>query len=226
MNVAPDTIVLWSDIACPWATLAVHRLRTERARAGLTDRIRIDHRAFPLELVNSRPTPMRVLSAEVPVVGQLAPSFGWQVWQAPDAEWPVTTLPALEAVQAAKDQGLAASEALDFGLRRALFTASRCISMRHVVLDVAESLPEVDAEALAQALDDGRARATVIADWHDAEKNEVKGSPHFFLFDGSDLPNPGITMHWEGSHGRGFPVVDVDDDSIYARLLQRAAAAA
>src|SRR5437868_3729976 len=134
MNVAPGTIVVWSDIACPWATLAVHRLHQARARLGLDDRTVLDHRAFPLELVNSRCTPRRVLAAEVPVAGALAPEFGWKVWQGPESEWPVTTLLALEAVQAAKEQSLWASEALDVALRRAFFADSRCISMRHVVL--------------------------------------------------------------------------------------------
>jgi predicted DsbA family dithiol-disulfide isomerase len=183
----------------------------------------LDHRAFPLELVNGRCTPRRILSAEVPVVGALAPDFGWQVWQAPDSEWPVTTLPALEAVQAAKEQSMEASEALDLALRRAFFAESRCISMRHVVLDVAALTPGVDSDALAKALDNGNARHAVVQQWHDAVDGPVKGSPHLFLCDGSDVANPGITMHWEGDHGRGFPVVDSDDPSVFEDLLRRSA---
>src|SRR4051794_3624603 len=114
MDVAQGTIVVWSEIACPWATLAMHRLRAKRAELGLQGHVVLDHRAFPLELVNGRCTPKRILSAEVPVVGALAPEFGWQMWQAPNSEWPVTTVPALEAVQAAKEQSVDASEALDF----------------------------------------------------------------------------------------------------------------
>jgi predicted DsbA family dithiol-disulfide isomerase len=219
----PGTIVLWSDIACPWATVAAHRLRSERSRLGLDDRVVLDHRAFPLELVNGRCTPRRILGAEVPVAGALTPDFGWQVWRAPESEWPVTTLPALEAVQAAKAQGLAASDALDYALRRAFFAESRCISMRHVVLDVAASVDGLDADELAAALDDGRARHDVVEQWHEAEDGPVKGSPHLFLPDGSDVANPGITLHWEGEHGSGFPVVDSDEPSIYETLLRRAA---
>jgi len=221
VRIAPGTIVIWSDLACPWATLAVHRLRTTRTRMGLDDRVVLDHRAFPLELVNGRCTPRKVLAAEVPVVGRLGPEFGWKVWQAPESEWPVTTLPALEAVQAAKEQGLRASEDLDHALRRALFADSRCISMRHVVLDVAKSVASIDLDALTKALDDGRARHQVIDQWHEAVDGPVIGSPHLFLPDGTDEPNPGIAMHWEGEHGTGFPVVDRDDASIYERLLER-----
>lgn len=223
MGVAPGTIVVWSDIACPWATLAVHRLHTTRARLGLDERVRLDHRAFPLELFNERSTPRKVLAAEVPVVGGRAPDFGWQLWQAPESEWPVTTLPALEAVQAAKEQSLEASEQLDYALRRAFFVESRCISTRHVILAVAEGCPAVDVDLLAKAFDDGRARRTVIEHKEEAERHHVQGSPHLFLPDGSDAHNPGIEMHWEGAHGRGFPVIDADDPSVYERLLRHAA---
>jgi len=214
-------IVVWSDLACPWATLAVHRFHRERSRLALDERVVLDHRAFPLELVNGRCTPKRILAVEVPVVGALAPEFGWQVWQAPDSEWPVTTLPALEAVQAAKEQSLEASEALDLALRRALFAESRCISMRHVVLDVAAMTPEVDSDALAKALDNGTARHAVVEQWREAvDSASVKGSPHFFLPDGTDVANPGITMHWEGEQGQGFPVVDADDPAIFEEPLR------
>ena len=223
MHVAQGTIVVWSDIACPWATLAVHRLHVERTRLDLDEQVVLDHRAFPLELVNSRPTPRKTLAAEVPAVGALAPEFGWQVWQAPDSEWPVTTLLALEAVQAAKEQGLEASEALDLALRRALFAESRCISMRHVVLGVAQTVRAVDADALEKALDNGRARHAVMQQWHDAVDGPVNGSPHLFLPDGTDIANPGVTLHWEGGHGHGFPVVDRDDPSVYEQLLRTAA---
>ncbi|MBW3645362.1 MAG: DsbA family protein [Actinobacteria bacterium] len=223
IDVTPGTILVFSDIACPWAGVAVHRLHACRSRLGLDGEVELDHHAFPLELVNQRPISKRVFDAEVPVAGALVPDAGWQMWQRPAAEWPVTTLPALEAVQAAKAQGLAASAALDLALRRALFAESRCISLRPVVLEVARSCPEVDVTALAEALDDGRARRQVMDDLEWAQTDEVQGSPHLFLADGSDTHNPGVELHWLGAHGRGFPVVDTDDPSVYDDLLRRAA---
>ena len=47
----------------------------------------------------------------------------------------------------------------------------------------------------------------------------VKGSPHLFLPDGTDVHNPGMELHWEGEHGIGFPVVDADDPEVYTCLL-------
>jgi predicted DsbA family dithiol-disulfide isomerase len=219
---AAGTVVVYSDIGCPWAHLAVHRLLVARHRLGLDGRVGIDHRAFPLEVFNRRPTPKRILDAEIPVAGALDPDAGWQPWQDEAHRWPVTTLPALEAVQAAKEQGLDASERLDRALRLALFAESRCISLRHVIFEVAEKCRGVDADALAEAFDSGRHRRDVVDQAAVAESDEVAGSPHLFLADGTDVHNPGVDFHWVGEPGTGFPVVTADDTSVYDSLLRRA----
>jgi predicted DsbA family dithiol-disulfide isomerase len=222
--VAPGTVAVYSDVGCPWAHLAVYRLHATRRRLGLEDAVTFDHRAFSLEVVNERPTPWRILSAEIPVVGGLDPDAGWQVWQAEPVTWPVTTLPALEAVQAAKEQSLGASERLDRALRVALFGQSKCISMRHVILEVAADAG-LDVSALQDALDEGRARRAVFDQQQAASSDDVQGSPHLFLADGTDVHNPGIQMEWAGEHGQGFPVVSKDDPGVYEDLLRRAAEA-
>jgi hypothetical protein len=50
----------------------------------------------------------------------------------------------------------------------------------------------------------------------------IQGSPHLFLPDGTDVHNPGVTMHWVGPKPGGFPVVDAHDPSVYEDLLTRA----
>jgi predicted DsbA family dithiol-disulfide isomerase len=172
---------------------------------------------------NSQPTPKQILDAEIPVAGGLDPSAGWQMWQGPDHEYPVTTLPALEAVQAAKEQSLKGSETLDRALRRAFFAESKTIAMRDVILEVARGCEGLDENELVAALDDGRARARILEQKTEAEEGSVDGSPHVFLADGADVHNPGIEMEWHGDHGKGFPIVNKDDPSIYEDLLQRAA---
>lgn len=193
-----------------------------REQLGFDGQVALDHRAFPLELLNRQPTPKRSLDAEVAVVGSLDPAAGWQPWQDEAYHWPVTMLPALEAVQAAKDQGLEASEALDRALRRAFFAESRCISMRHVLLEVAEKCDGVDADELAEALDSGRHRRSIMDQLAVAASDKVAGSPHFFLADGSDVHNPGIEMPWERGPDTGFPVVTADP-AVYYDLVRRAA---
>ena len=224
IQVDPGTIVVYADLGCPWAHLAVHRLHGARSDLGLEERVLFDIRPFPLELFNEQPTPKLILDAETVAVGTVDPSAGWQVWQGDAHGYPVTTLPPMEAVEAAKEQGLRASEELDRALRAAFFGRSECISLRHVIRDVAAGCTHVDADKLLDALDDGRARPAIFEHARVASSDEVKGSPHVFLADGTEAHNPGIEMHWEGDHGRGFPVIDSFRPETYEELLRRAAA--
>jgi hypothetical protein len=155
----------------------------------------------------------------VPVASELAPRAGWQAWNAPDHAWPATMLPPMEAVQAAKLQSLAAAEELDRGLRRAFFGESRCISLRHVMLEVANECESVDLAALADALDDGRARRAVMDDYATARGDEILGSAHLFAPDGTDAQNPGITIGWSGD----APVIEQDDPDAIGDFVRRAA---
>ncbi|MEO8511521.1 MAG: hypothetical protein ABI534_09790 [Chloroflexota bacterium] len=225
MHVAPRTIVIFSDLSCPWAHAAIWRVWDARRRLGLADTVSFDHRVFPLELFNSEPTPRATHDGEWPVVASLAPRAGWGPWRGRSDAWPTTTLPAMEAVQAAKAQSLEASAALDRGLRRAFFGESRCISLRHVILEVANETELVDVAALAAALDDGRARSAIFEQWEVARTDAVDGSPHFFLPDGTNVQNPGVVMRWEGDDGQGggFPVIDSNDPTAYDDLVRRAA---
>ncbi|MGH3764573.1 MAG: DsbA family oxidoreductase [Pseudonocardiaceae bacterium] len=219
-----QTIVIYSDLWCSFAHLAVHRLHTSRHKLGLDAVVSFDHRAFPLELLNGASSPRPGTDSEVAAIGRLDPAAGWRLWQAPDWAYPSTSLPALEAVQAAKEQGLTASEALDLGLRRAFWVESRNISLRPVILAVAAGTGIVDADELADALDVGRARRQLMDQYQIARSDKVACSPHLFLPDGTDHPNPGVTVHYTGDYGIGFPIATTDEPTIYEELLNRAAA--
>ncbi|MFE5911380.1 DsbA family protein [Streptomyces wedmorensis] len=216
-------ITVFSDIWCSFAHIAVHRLHATRARLGLEERVSFDLRAFPLELLNDAPSPRPGTDSEVARMASLEPAAGWQLWQAKDWLYPTTTLPALEAVLAAKEQSLNASEQLDLGLRRAFWAESRCISHRKVILDVAADTGVVDVDALAEALDDGRARRTLADQAAVSRTDRVNCSPHLFLPDGSDHANPGVDVGWEGAYGVGWPVIASDDPKVFEGLLLRAA---
>ncbi|MBM7810345.1 DsbA family oxidoreductase [Saccharothrix algeriensis] len=224
-EVRPGTIVIYTDIGCPWSTVAVVRLLRAREEAGLVDRVSLDHRTFLLEDVNGVPTPKRLVESEIPAVGALEPDLGWKLWQADPATWPVTTAPASEAVHAAKEQSPRAAEELDLALRTALFRDSRCVSLRHEIVDIARKCPNVDADALGEALDDGRARGPMMRDYR-ANRDAVRGCPHLFFADGHDVLNPGVGLKWVGEPDTGFPVVEHDDPGVYADLVRRAAATA
>jgi predicted DsbA family dithiol-disulfide isomerase len=219
MEVARGTIAVWSDLGCPWSHVVVWRLWDARRRLGLADRVRFDHHAFPLELFNREPTPRQRVDAEWPVAERLAPRAGWQPWSARPDTYPVTLLPPMEAVLAAKEQSLAASEELDRGLRRAFFAESRCISLRHVILEVASACDSLDVATLAEALDSGRSRPALIADWATARGDEVQGSAHLFLADGMNAENPGIEVAWDGDIG----TITRDDPAAIDAFVARAA---
>ena len=215
-NPDPRVITVWSDVGCPWASLALHTLHAAAQDRDLE--LRIDHRAFPLELVNREPTPKAGHDAEVVAIGAVRPQLGWSTWAAPDATYPVTTLPALEAVQAAKRPevgGLAASDELDTALRRAFFAEHRCISLHSVIEDVARACRLVDTEALAVLLREGAGRREVYRQLDVAQAEEVPGSPTLFRASGPAGANPGVDLE----HVGGFPRINRYDPGWAERLL-------
>jgi predicted DsbA family dithiol-disulfide isomerase len=216
------TVTVWSDIGCPWASLALHTLRAAARERGVP--LRIDHRAFPLELFNEAPTPKGILDAEIAQIAAVRPELGWKLWDAPAWQWPATLLPALEAVQAAKAEevgGLAASDELDAALRHAFYAQARCISMPHVILDVAAECASVDRAALAAAIAAGSGRSQVYRDWRIAQGPDVQGSPHLFAAGGYARHNPGATYHWTGRPPTGFPRLETYDPDWAEELLDR-----
>jgi len=219
-HVDEGTIVVYSDVSCAFAHLCVHRLHEARERTGAD--VRFVHRPFLLEEVNEFPIPKHFLDSEVPQIAPLDIEAGWKVWSELPERWPVSTLLAMEAVRAAAAQSPDAHEQLDRALRVAFFRDHRCITLRHVVLDVAEGCPAVDAGALADDLDAGAHRAALIADHREALRF-VTGSPHLFLPDGSEVHNPGIEVSWSGDQGRGYPSVSVADAGVHERLVRQAA---
>jgi predicted DsbA family dithiol-disulfide isomerase len=221
--VAPGTIQIWSDLLCPFAHVAVHRLWQARERLGLTDRVEFDHHAFPLELFDG-PHPRRGTDTEAVGIGQVAPDAGFRIWTGPDDQYPHTILLAIEAILAAKAQSLRASEHLDRALRKAFWVESRSISHRQVILDVAGELDgSCDVDRLAADLDSGTYRRALMDDFAVSQTEEVRGSPHLFFADGTDAHNPGISVHWEGPWAAGYPVVDDDDPKVYDDIVRRAA---
>jgi predicted DsbA family dithiol-disulfide isomerase len=217
---AAGTIQVWSDLLDPFALVAIHRLTEVRDQLGLADTVRLDHHAFPLELFNG-PHPRQGTDSEAVGLGHIEPQAGFRLWTAADWLYPSTVLLASEAVLAAKEQGLRASEDLDRALRRGFWTESRSIAHRQVILELAAETGTVDVDALAGELDSGRHRAALMTDYAIAQSDAVNGSAHFFFADGSDVHNPGVTVHWEGPWAAGFPVVDKYDPSWAEAALRR-----
>lgn len=207
-----------SDIGCPWAHIAVHRISEEIRARGLGSELPLDHRAFPLELVDGHPTSKSMIDQVIEIGLRIEPAAGWSH---PDDPWrfPVTTLPALEAVQAAKAQGPGLSAELDRALRRAVFAEWRCISVFPVVFEVAAQVDGLDLGQLDEEIRSGRPRSEL---WNDLDHlaSEVPGSPTFVLPDGTIEFNPGVEVEWS----EDGPTVTQDDRSAVADLITRALA--
>lgn len=223
VHVTDFAIVVYSDVGCPWANVAVQRLSRTLLDMGLDREISIDHRAFSLELINDQPLPSDVLNAEIPTLRELEPAAPW-----PDGVGPwrftTSTLVALEAVQAAKEQGVEASVRLDKAFRRAMFADLAQLETSQQVIEIARNVDGIDVDALEDALRAGRGRSDVRRHTAESKSDLVTGSPTLILPDGSAHPNPGISMHWEDKPGERL-VVDSDDPDVYVRLVERTLAA-
>lgn len=204
-------IEVWSDIHCPWAAVAVHRLRTARDRHGLD--VVFDQRAWPLEWVNESGTPRHIVVPESAVLANHEPS----VFSAFRGEsWPSTFLPAFELVAAARRAlGLRAAEDVDYALRLRFFRESADVSLRHELARACDDAG-IDTAAVMAAWESEPVRADVVADYERSKGLAIQGSPQVFWPDGSTDHNPGMTDHeWV----RGIPRITSSDPEAAERLL-------
>lgn len=215
----PGALVFRSDVLCPWATVALIRLRRARAELGLGElTLPIVHLAHSIELRFGAPIPRRIVDAEVVLCAAAEPEFGWSPWFGPLDEFPISSLLALEAVQAARIQSETAAEQLDLELRRAFFARSRSITMRHEVLAAARSC-DLDADGLGEVLDSGVARPAVLR-----QSREGHCSGVVVLPEGSEHCNPGVRTDWIGTKlPQVVPRVLTDDPSLVRELVATAA---
>jgi len=199
-------IALYADLACPYAYIAAYRLR--KLRDEYRGRLVIEHKSLPLEYVNRQPTPKPVLDSECPLLMLAEPELAWEPWHAPLSEWPVTLWPAFEAVKCAERQDLTLADDLDWAIRTAFFAASRCVSMRHILLELAERVG-LAMDRFMRDFDSGQAKALVMADAREGgERLKVPGSPTVVLPSG---------RHIGDAAGLGLPEVLVDEQG-YGRV--------
>ena len=222
VTVVPGTIAVFSDLTCPFAHVAIHRLFETRTRLGLDD----NRPARPSRLPDRTPErrsrhPAR-LGLRDPGSGRPRAGRRLANLARPRLPHPSTVLPAFEAVQAAKAQSLAISERLDRALRCAFWAQSRPIHLHNELITVASTVDGIDVDDLDRALRRGTYRHRIFDDLDVVRSGAVSMSPHLFLPNGTDIANPGIQLHWQGPWAAGFPVIDSDDPGIYEALLRTA----
>lgn len=220
------TVEFFSDLHCPHAYLTRYRLREIEDEYG--DQVQLRSRCLSIELYSENPTPKRILDNETPMLAQLEDGLPYEPW--PDArisKWPVTFLPAFEAVKAAEALDATKAWDLDWRIREAFYAEHACVSMRWVLADLAEDVG-LDREAFLDEWDSGHHRRTVIAESEEGWYGEgFTHSPSIRLPDGRTVVNPGD--HWtEMDPERNFRVTRFDpglDDARgrLAELIEEAA---
>jgi len=161
MPAPPVQIEYFSDVHCPYAYLTSYRLR--QIMPEYQGRIELVFRALSLEYVNRQSTPKSILDNETPLLLLAEPEIPYAPWHAPLTEWPVTMWPAFEAIGCAARQSAVAAADLDWAIREAFFAESRCISMRHVLFDLAGQTG-LEMDRFAADFDGGVAKQAVADD--------------------------------------------------------------
>lgn len=203
---ATPVLTMYADLACPYAYVSAYRLRQVRAEEQHS--IAIVHKSLALEYVNREPTPKPVLEQELPLLVREEPGIPYQPWQRPDSEWPVTMLPAFEAVKCAERQSLELADELDWALRVALFAQSRCISLRHVLFEIAEDVG-LEMARFADDFDRGVTKYQVLQEAQEGwERLHVAGSPTFVLPSGQQISETGLPdIVIDAAHPEAKPTV-------------------
>ncbi len=102
----------------------------------------------------------------------------------------MSTLPAFEAVWAARQQGMNAAMNLDLAIRRAFFGESRNIGDSDVLLELARTT-DVDFARFERDFASAAARAAVVDEARiGREQYRVRGTPTMMLANGSRLRTP------------------------------------
>jgi predicted DsbA family dithiol-disulfide isomerase len=190
MAAAPEVIEMYADLSCPFAYVVHARWR--KVREEFAGRIALHHKSLSLEYVNHVPTPKRDTETEAILLLANEPAISYRPWSAPASQWPVTMLPAFEAVKCAENQGPELADDYAWAIRAAFFAESRCISMRHVLIEIA-SETDLDLQNFVEEFDSGRQRQHVIADarrgW---DELGLPGSPTWVIPNGSRISDFGL----------------------------------
>jgi predicted DsbA family dithiol-disulfide isomerase len=175
----------WAEYYCPWCyvmAVRVHRVQPEYA-----GRVLAYTRFFPLELLNGEAPPRDVLEQEWWLAAIQEPGASFIPYT---AAWPTSTLPAFDAVWAARQQGMKVAMELDLAVRRAFFGESRNIGDRNVLLELARSA-DLDFTRFERDFASPAARAAVEEEGRiGREQYHVRGTPTMMLADGTRMRTP------------------------------------
>jgi predicted DsbA family dithiol-disulfide isomerase len=217
-------IQFYGSIECPYAYLASHRL--SQLRKEWEGKVTLTWRALSLEYINRQSYSKPLYEAEYALFKQIEPDLPWRRWDKPEWQWPTTFWPAFEALASAQAQGEKAAFEMSLALRRAHFAECRNISLRHEILDIANSLAKtgtLDLERFQDDWDRGRYKYTVLEEsrkgWRELK---LEGSATLVLADGRRATNPAVgEIDFDEEQGilRSFTLYEGNPLDVYRNLL-------
>jgi predicted DsbA family dithiol-disulfide isomerase len=185
---AQPEVEFFSDLHCPHAYLTRYRLRQVEDEFA---NVRFRLRCLSIEYDVEAPTPKTILDVETHSLMLQEEAIPYEPWpEGRTSRWPTTFFPAFEAVKAAETIDPAKAWELDWRVREAFFAGHACLTLRHVLADLAEDVGLAREEFLA-AFDEGH-RARVVQESEEGWYEEgFTHSPSLRLPDGSTHVNPG-----------------------------------
>jgi 2-hydroxychromene-2-carboxylate isomerase len=170
------TIEVFADVGCPFAHLGLLAV-VQHGRVRHRDVV-LQVRAWPLELVNGKPTDGAFIAEEIDEIRpQVAPD---QFRNFTVAAFPDSTLPAMELSAAAYGVDDRTGQAVALAVRHALFEQGLNVGDADVLAGIA-----LEHNVPWPAPDEGVSPAQQIRnDWAEGVHRGVVGSPHFFSPDG------------------------------------------
>jgi predicted DsbA family dithiol-disulfide isomerase len=201
------TVEFFSDLHCPHAYLTRYRLRD--VEGALPSNVRFVSRCLSIEVDSQRPVPKPILDVETPLIAHLDDGLPYEPWpEAKTSRFPVTFLPAFEAVKAAEAIDVERAGALDWRIREAFFAEHACVALRSTLADLAEDVG-FDRDTFLDVFDEGH-REAVLSETNEGWYEEgFSHSPAIRLPDGTTHVNP--EGHWtEMDPDRNFRVTGFD----------------
>jgi predicted DsbA family dithiol-disulfide isomerase len=182
-------VEFFSDLHCPHAYLTRYRLRQVEDR--FADEVTFRSRCLSIEYDVEAPTPKTILGVETHSLMLQEKAIPYEPWpEGRTSRWPTTFFPAFEAVKAAETIDPAMAWELDWRIREAFFAEHACLTLRHVLADLAEDVG-LARDRFLDAYDEGH-REQVVAETEEGWYEEgFTHSPSLRLPDGSTHVNPG-----------------------------------
>lgn len=176
------TLVLYEDPLSPWCLIAEERIRAALAELPCT--FELEYAPFPLQ-----PDPRALTKTDRLRFARAARRAAREpeargltadLWLSSDP--PLTSVPALAAIEAARLQGSARATALRKALRDAAFVQGLNVTRRDVLLELAER-SGLDVKKFAGALASCQIERRVRAAFEDALDKGIDGAPALVIGD-------------------------------------------